>query len=263
MKGNEVLLELLKEAKAMGIPAKHVLFDSWFCSPSAMLDIKEIGYYVIGMVKKSSKIHFLFNGKMQDVKTIYSQNKKSRGKAAWKLSVEAKVVKEGRETPVRLVYVPNRNKKREYLVLATTDMSLTEAEIIRNYGKRWQIEVFFKICKTYLKLSKESRSLSYDAMTAHVAIVFTRYMMLAVEQRESVDERSLGELFFISTEELADIALTAAVELIILEFVKQLEQTDIMDSDKLAAMAADFMSSLPNRIRQVNSVCQSEMLVAA
>ena len=263
MKGTEVVLELLKEAKTLGIPAKHVLFDSWFCSPSAMLDIKEIGYYVIGMVKKSSKIHFLFNGKMQDVKTIYSQNKKRRGKAAWKLSVEAKVVKEGRETPVRLVYVPNRNKKREYLVLATTDMSLTEAEIIRNYGKRWHIEVFFKICKTYLKLSKESRSLSYDAMTAHVAIVFTRYMMLAVEQRESVDERSLGELFFISTEELADIALTAAVELIILEFVKQLEQTDIMDSDKLAAMAADFMSSLPNRIRQVNSVCQSEMLVAA
>ena len=87
MKATEVALELLKEAKAMGIPAKHVLFDSWFCTPSAMLDIKEIGYYVIGMVKKSSKIHFCFNGKMQDVKSIYSQSKKRRGKAAWKLSV--------------------------------------------------------------------------------------------------------------------------------------------------------------------------------
>ena len=94
---------------------------------------------------------------------LYDDATKIKG-SPWKLSVEAKVVKEGRETPVRLVYVPNRNKKREYLVLATTDMSLTEAEIIRNYGKRWQIEVFFKICKTYLKLSKESRSLSYDAM---------------------------------------------------------------------------------------------------
>ena len=262
-KATEVVRELLKEAKAMGIPAKHVLFDSWFCSPSAMLDIKEIGYYVIGMVKKSSKIRFCFHGNMQDVKSIYSKSKKRRGKAAWKLSVAVTAVKDDRETPVRLVYVPNRNKKREYLVLATTDMSLSEDEIIRNYGKRWGIEVFFKVCKSYLKLSKENRSLSYDAMTAHVAIVFTRYMMLAVEQRESVDERSLGELFFISTEELADIALTAAVELIILEFVKQLEQTDIMDSDKLAAIAADFMASLPNRIRQVNSVCQSEMLVAA
>ena len=263
MKATEVALELLKEAKAMGIPAKHVLFDSWFCTPSAMLDIKEIGYYVIGMVKKSSKIHFCFNGKMQDVKSIYSQSKKRRGKAAWKLSVEVKAVKDGRETPVRLVYVLNRNKKREYLVLATTDMSLTEDEIIRNYGKRWGIEVFFKVCKSYLKLSKESRSLSYDAMTAHVAIVFTRYMMLAVEQRESVDERSLGELFFISIEELSDVALTTAVELIILEFVKQIERADVMDSDKLAAMVEKFIASLPSLIKQVNSVCQSEMLVAA
>ena len=263
MKATEVALELLKEAKAMGIPAKHVLFDSWFCTPSAMLDIKEIGYYVIGMVKKSSKIHFCFNGKMQDVKSIYSKSKKRRGKAAWKLSVEVKAVKDGRETPVRLVYVLNRNKKREYLVLATTDMSLTEDEIIRNYGKRWGIEVFFKVCKSYLKLSKESRSLSYDAMTAHVAIVFTRYMMLAVEQRESVDERSLGELFFISIEELSDVTLTTAVELIILEFVKQIERADVMDSDKLAAMVEKFIASLPSLIKQVNSVCQSEMLVAA
>ena len=262
-KATEVVRELLKEAKAMGIPAKHVLFDSWFCSPSAMLDIKEIGYYVIGMVKKSSKIRFCFHGKMQDVKSIYSKSKKRRGKAAWKLSVAVTAVKDDRETPVRLVYVPNRNKKREYLVLATTDMSLSEDEIIRNYGKRWGIEVFFKVCKSYLKLSKENRSLSYDAMTAHVAIVFTRYMMLAVEQRESVDERSLGELFLISTEELSDVTLTAAVELIIMEFAKQIEHADLMDSDKLAAMVADFMASLPNRIKQANSVCESEISVAA
>jgi hypothetical protein len=263
MKAPEVVRELLKEAKAMGIPAKHVLFDSWFCSPSAMLDIKEIGYYVIGMVKKSSKIHFCFNGKMQDVKSIYSKSKKRRGKAAWKLSVAVKVVKDGRETPARLVYVPNHNKKREYLVLATTDMSLSEDEIIRNYGKRWGIEVFFKVCKSYLKLSKENRSLSYDAMTAHVAIVFTRYMMLAVEQRESIDECSLGELFFLSIEELSDVTLTTAVELIILEFVKQIERTDVMDSDKLAAMVKNFIASLPSRIKQVNSACQSGMLIAA
>jgi len=151
------------------------------------------------------------------VKTIYSQHKKRRGKAAWKLFVAGKAVKNGRETPVRLIYVPNRNKKREYLVLVTTDMSLTEAEIVRNYGKRWGIDVFFKICKSYLKLSKE----------------------------------------------MSDITLTTAVELIILEFVKQIERADVMDSDKLAAMVADFIASLPSRIKQANSICQSEMLVTA
>ncbi|MCI1750787.1 MAG: hypothetical protein LKI17_05590 [Megasphaera cerevisiae] len=56
------------------------------------------------------------------------------------------------------------------MVLITTDMTLSEDEIIRIYGKRWGIEVFFKMCKFYLKLSKECHSLSYDDMPAHVAV---------------------------------------------------------------------------------------------
>lgn len=35
--------------------------------------------------------------------------------------------------------------------------------------------MFFKTCKSFLKLGKEYHGLSYDALTAHVAIVFTRY----------------------------------------------------------------------------------------
>ena len=48
---------------------------------------------------------------------------------------------------------------------------LSEEESIRIYGKRWQIEVFFKNCKSMLNLIGECPSLSYDALTAHVAIV--------------------------------------------------------------------------------------------
>ena len=76
--------------------------------------------------------------------------------------------------PVRLVFVRNRNHRKDWLVLVTTDMSLTAEEVIRIYGKRWGIEVFFKVCKSFLRLEKDCRSLSYDAMTAHVSIVFTR-----------------------------------------------------------------------------------------
>ena len=76
-----------------------------------------------------------------------------------------------------MVYVRNRNKKKDYLCLISTDISLSEEEIIRIYGKRWDTEVFFKVCKSYLNLSRECNSLSYDAMSAHTAVVFTRYMM--------------------------------------------------------------------------------------
>ena len=68
-----------------------------------------------------------------------------------------------------------------YLVLISTDLTLSEKEIIQTYGKRWNIEVSFKMCKFYLKLGKETRSISYDALTAHMAIVFARYMMLILK----------------------------------------------------------------------------------
>ena len=78
--------------------------------------------------------------------------------------------------------------------MATKDMSLTVEGVIRIYGRRWGIEVFFKVCKSFLRLEKDSHYLSYDAMAAHVSIVFTRYMFLSVKQRECKDARSLGNL---------------------------------------------------------------------
>ena len=55
-----------------------------------------------------------------------------------------------------------------------------------------------------LNLIEECHSLSYDALTAHVAIVFTRYMLLATEQRQNEDQRTLCELFFFLVDEMAD-----------------------------------------------------------
>jgi hypothetical protein len=43
---------------------------------------------------------------------------------------------------------------------------------------------------------KEYRGISYDAMGAHVAIVFARYMMLSVAQRENADDKTICELCF-------------------------------------------------------------------
>lgn len=66
-----------------------------------------------------------------------------------------------------------------------TNPELSEEKVIRIYGKRWQVEVFFKTCKFTLNLIGECRSLSYDVLTSHAAIVFTRYMLLALEQRKN------------------------------------------------------------------------------
>lgn len=172
-----------REAKAADISAKYVLFDTWFCSPASLIQIKDIGYDVIAMVKRSETTHFRYAGRMQSARAIFHAAKKRRGRSKYLLSVKAEVVKDQQVIPVKLVFVRNKNNRQDYLILVSTDVNLSEKEIIQTYGKRWNIEVFFKMCKSYLKLGKESRSMSYDAMTAHVSIVLARYMMLPLEQR--------------------------------------------------------------------------------
>ncbi|MFB6060216.1 transposase, partial [Lactobacillus delbrueckii subsp. lactis] len=75
----------------------------------------------------------------------------------------------------------------------------------RIYGKRWDIEVFFKTCKSFLKLGTEYHGLSYDALTAHTAFVFLRYMFMSVEKRDDEDDRTIGELFSTLSQVLSTI----------------------------------------------------------
>lgn len=247
-KATTVVLDLIKEAKKAKIQASHVLFDTWFCSPSSLLSIKKLGYDVIAMAKKTPKMHFLYNGKMQPLTEIYKQNKKRRGRSRYLLSAEITVSKDGESIPARVVYVRNRNKRKEYLCIISTDMTISENEIIRIYGKRWNIEVFFKVCKSYLKLSKECNSLSYDAMSAHVAIVFTRYMMLSVENRQHTDNRTLGEIFFFLSDELADMTLIQAFHLLLQTFMKTLTDKFLLTEEQLNQLMNTFISALPKDI---------------
>ncbi|UZD42236.1 transposase [Selenomonas sputigena] len=193
--------------------------------------------------------------KATEVKAIYKQHRKRRGRSKYLLSVEAAVVKGEESLPVRLVFVRNRNHRKDWLVLVTTDMSLTAEEVIRIYGKRWGIEVFFKVCKSFLRLEKDCRSLSYDAMTAHVSIVFTRYMFLAVEQRECKDARSLGELFYLSVDELSDVCFVEAMRLLLLLFVERLQEKPMLDEGEIQGQLQGFLKELPVLLSQKLRKC--------
>lgn len=248
-KGTEAMLELLKTAKKADIPAKYVLFDSWFSSPKSIHSVKELGFDVIAMVKKTPKMFFRFDGKDMPLAEIYKNSKKRRGRSKYLLSAKVEVLKNGSSIPAKVVYVRNRNKRKEYLCLISTDTSLSEEEIIRLYGKRWDIEVFFKVCKSYLRLSKECNSLSFDAMTAHTAVVFTRYMMLSIENRESNDERSLGELFLYFTDELSDITWIQAFQMLLQMFHSLLvDNFDLME-EKFDELVDTFINTLPSVLK--------------
>ncbi|MBU7448071.1 MULTISPECIES: transposase [Lactiplantibacillus] len=77
---------------------------------------------------------------------------------------------DGQAMTMKLVYVTKRGQSDQYLVLATTKLSLKPDEIIQMYGRRWQIECFFKVAKQYLQFD-QTQIQSYDGLCGHLAIV--------------------------------------------------------------------------------------------
>lgn len=215
---------------------------------------------MIGMVKKTPKMFFRYNNEDMPLTSIYKKNKKKRGRSKYLLSVMIEVVKDGGIIPAKVVYVRNRNKKKDCLCLISTDISLNEEEIIRIYGKRWDTEVFFKVCKSYLNLSKECNALSYDAMTAHTAVVFTRYMMLSLESREANDQRSMGEILLYFTDEMSDITWIQAFQMLLEMFRTILADNTELSEEKIDELVDAFMNTLPIILKSRLQVAQVKNL---
>lgn len=242
------MLSLLDTAASSGLSADYVLFDSWFANPAQITAIKSKGMDVIAMIKKSSRLQYQYEGQKHNIKQIYAKNRKRRGRSKYLLSVDVMVGKEN-IIPAKIVCVRNKANRKDWLAFICTNTTLAEEKIIRIYGKRWQIEVFFKTCKSTLNLIGECRSLSYDALTAHVAIVFVRYILLALEQRKSEDQRTLGELFFFLVDEMADTTFCRSLSILMDTLMASLQEILKLSDEQLAAFAADFEARLPEYLR--------------
>jgi hypothetical protein len=206
IKATEHLESMVKRILAAGVQAKYLLMDSWFTLPATVAALCE-HIDVIGMVKKTPKIHYTYHGQQMDLMAIYRKLKKRRGRAIIKASAVVSL-KDGPN--VKLVFVQDRRKK-DWLAVMCTNVELPNEEIIRLYGKRWDIEVFFKMAKQHLKLAKEIQCRNFDALIAHTSIVFMRYMFLAYQCRMETDNRTFGDLFYACCDEMADISFIEAI----------------------------------------------------
>lgn len=251
IKGTDMMIVLLAKARKYSIKAKHVLFDSWFAHPSTICAIDKLGLFSVCRVKNSSKQKFMYEGEKMSTKEIYSINKKRPGRSRYLLSVDIAVCdKEGNTVDAKLVYIRDRGNRKKWIALLSTDTSLTEEDVIALYGKRWDIEVFFKMCKSYLALAKEFQQLSYDAITAHTAIVMLRYMMLSYEKRKSNDPRSLCEHFYMFFDEATDLKYEQALFLIMQTLSTVIRCPRIgLNDDQINMILEAFMLEIPEHFR--------------
>ena len=133
-----------------------------------------------------------------------------------------------------LISIYNKNKKRrgksKYLLSVMVDV-VKDRDIIP------------------AKVVYVRNSLSYDAMTAHTAVVFTRYMILSLESRESNDNRSLGELFLYFSDEMSDITWIQAFQMLLQMFRTMLSDNTELSDEKINELANAFMDALPTMMK--------------
>ena len=210
----EAAIMMIKDALNIGIAADYVLMDTWFTTEPMIQSIMDIGLDVIGMIKQL-KQRYCFNGKMYTLLEL--QKFVDYNGAANIFGSLCVTTKNG--IPVKIVFVRNRNKKSDCLYILSTDISLSDSEIVRIYGNRWSIECFFKASKSFLKLGSEFQCRSYSAMVSHTTIVFVRYILLEWIRRNQNDERSYGELFYMFCDDIQDMDLTSALQSLMALFV--------------------------------------------
>ena len=170
--------------------------------------INELGLDVIGMVKQLRQ-RYEYNGRLLNLRKLFQAipNKK-RGDI-----ICSAIVKTKRGITCKIVFIRNRNCKRDDLAILSTDISLDDCEIVRLYARRWLIETSFRAQKQYFKPGTETYARDYDNLISFVSVASIRFIMMELRRRYEEDERSLGALFRFTKEQIQDIPYQAAIDL--------------------------------------------------
>lgn len=218
----EQIPSMIERALSAGVEASYVLMDTWFTQQPLIQSIVTKGIAVIGMVKATNQRYFV-KKQLVGLKSLYRIAQPVKGNKTILRAIQTTMAN---GIDVKVVFVQNRNKKSEWLAILSTDCTLTEQEIIRIYGMRWDIEVFFKTTKSLLKLQKEFQGRSYDLMISHTTIVFSRFIILSWQNRCHTDERTLGGMFYELCDEVDERDWAAALVSLFEIFDDVLKQTN-------------------------------------
>jgi hypothetical protein len=202
-------------------------------------------------------VKYEYQGQKLTLNKLYAAVRKKRGRAKILASIVVGLgqMPNGEQVYARIVFVRDRRTRKKWLALLTTDTDLPEEEVVRIYGKRWNIEVFFKMSKSYLRLAKEFQGRSYDSMVAHTAIVFIRYIMLSLESRSGQDPRTIGNLFYVCCDELQDVSLVEALQRIFSLMEQFLEERLQLAEAEIRKLIDYLISNLPSFFKERLAVC--------
>lgn len=229
-----IVYRYCKSTINFGINAQYALMDTWFNSDKLTSDLQEIGLHSICMIKKSLKFSFVGKTTRYNLNKLLSALKKRKNLDSDIISATEAQTPSGQI--VKLVFVRNRNDRKEFITLLCTDTYLTSEKIVELYSRRWSIECYFKSCKQYLGLNKECFGTDFGTVTALNHIAYIRYIIIEIIRRFQDDPLCHFQIFRDSCDEIRAIPFLEALETLsccFTSFIDELHKAGCIADDML------------------------------
>ena len=229
-----IVYRYCKSTINFGINAQYALMDTWFNSDKLTSDLQEIGLHSICMIKKNLKFSFVGKTTRYNLNKLLSALKKRQNLDSDIISATEAQTPSGQI--VKLVFVRNRNNRKEFITLLCTDTYLTFEKIVELYSRRWSIERCFKSCKQDLGLNKECFGTDFGTVTALNHIAYIRYIIIEIIRRFQDDPLCHFQIFRDSCDEIRAIPFLEALETLsccFTSFIDELHKAGCIADDML------------------------------
>ncbi|HHS93343.1 MAG TPA: transposase [Campylobacterales bacterium] len=222
---SQIAINMVKRAISSGVQADYLLVDSWYSKPIFIQEMNALGLKVITRVANNNKI-WNFAGKEKTLDAIYNRFKQIKkekmghyGKKI-KFTYFGATVEHKTAGKLKIVFI----KTKENLIpIVSTDLEISDDEIIETYKRRWDIEQGYKELREYFGFGKEENRI-YEALIARITLSMFSYNIVSYINRISNEPKTIGGLFKDLECELSTLAIAMQTFIAILDEIAQIDE---------------------------------------
>ena len=246
-------INMLKRALSSGIYADYLLVDSWYAKPNFIKEVRDNGLDTIARVAKSNRI-WQFSGKYKTLEALYNHEKQNKTSKlgnynSIKYSYVSTITTHKTLGRVKIVFI---RTKENLIPIFSTNIHLSDLEIINTYKKRWNIEQGYKDLREYFQFGKEENRI-YEALIARITLSFLAYNLTSYINRINNEPQTLGNLFKDLECQLETLAISMELFLKILENL--LQTTEIVKRNKDLELTINVLRI--HTKKQLGFMCES------
>jgi IS4 transposase len=228
---SQIAIDMVTRALKSGIYADYLLVDSWYSKPVFLAKMNKLGLKVISRIANNNKI-WNFTAKEKTLNSIYEKYKKLKTEKAGiygkkiKFKYFSVVVEHKNAGKIKIVFIKTKEK---LIPIASTDLEISDEEIIEIYKRRWDIEQGYKELREHFGFGKEENRI-YEALIARITLSFFAYNIVSYINRINHEPKTIGGLFKDLECELHTLSIAMQAFIEIMDKIAQID--DIVKRNK-------------------------------